>query len=104
MRKISIDDIRIDGNTQGRVVIDQPTVRNYVDDMKEGDVFPPLSTVFDGTVYWLVDGFHRYHAYKIIGIKDVEVDYKPGTQEEAQVMSFGMNGKHGKARIQVTQV
>lgn len=98
MKKINLNDIRIDGGTQGREVIDQQLVYHYVECMKEGDVFPALFTVFDGATHWLVDGFHRYHAYKLLGIKQVDINYKPGTQLEAQVMSFGVNGTHGKPR------
>jgi len=98
MKKINLNDIRIDGGTQGREVIDQQLVYQYLECMKEGDVFPPLLTVFDGATHWLVDGFHRYHAYKLLGIKQIDVNYKPGTQLEAQVMSFGVNGTHGKPR------
>lgn len=95
---VTIDAIRIDGNTQGRSVIDQPTVYNYVERLKDGDEFPCISTVFDGQTHWLVDGFHRYHAFKLLGLREVEVEYKPGTLEEAQVLSFGVNGTHGKPR------
>ena len=98
MKKVKLDAIRIDGGTQGRSVIDQPTVYNYLDDMKSGDEFPRMFAVYDGATYWLVDGFHRYHAYKLLGIKEIEIDYKPGTLEEAQVLSFGVNNKHGKPR------
>lgn len=98
MKTIKLDDIRIDGETQGRAVIDQPTVYNYLEHMKEGDQFPKMLTVFDGTTHWLVDGFHRYHAYKLMGVKQVEIEYKPGTLEEAQVLSFKMNAHHGKPR------
>lgn len=98
MKKVKLDLIRIDGDTQSREVIDQPTVYQYLEDMKSGDEFPRMFAMYDGATYWLVDGFHRYHAYKLLGIKEVEIDYKPGTLEEAQVMSYGMNGKHGKPR------
>lgn len=98
MKKVKLDSIRIDGGTQGRAVIDQPTVYNYLEHMKEGDEFPRMFAVFDGSTYWLVDGFHRYHAYKLMGIKEIDIDYKPGTLQEAQVMSFGVNGTHGKPR------
>lgn len=98
MKKINLNDIRIDGGTQGRELIDQQLVYHYLECMKEDAQFPPLLTVFDGATHWLVDGFHRYHAYKLMGIKQVEVNYKPGTQLEAQVMSFGVNGTHGKPR------
>lgn len=98
MKKIKLDDLRIDGGTQGRSVIDQATVYSYLEHMKEGDEFPKMFAFYDGATYWLVDGFHRYHAYKLLGIKEIEIAYKPGTLEEAQVYSFGVNGTHGKPR------
>jgi hypothetical protein len=98
MKRVNLQDIRIDGGTQSRVVIDQPTVYHYIECAKGGDEFPPLETVFDGATHWLVDGFHRYHAYKLMGLKQADVNYKPGTQAEAQIVSFGVNGKHGKPR------
>lgn len=98
MKKVALSDIRIDGGTQGRVVIDQNMVYDYLACMKDGDEFPRMFAVYDGTTYWLVDGFHRYHAYKLLNLREIEIDYKPGTLQEAQVMSFGVNGKHGKPR------
>jgi len=98
LKKVKLNDIKIDGGTQNRVAIDQTTVYDYLECMKAGDEFPPMVTVFDGSTHWLVDGFHRYQAFKILGIKEVEVDYRPGTQLEAQIMSFGVNGRHGKPR------
>jgi hypothetical protein len=96
MRVIKIDAIRIDGGTQCRVVIDQPTVYTYVENMKEGDVFPALETVFDGSTYWLTDGFHRYHAYKLLGVKEVQTEYIPGTLQDAKERALKANSKHGK--------
>jgi len=97
MRKVKLDAIRIDGGTQCRLVIDQPTVYNYLESMKEGDEFPLIETVFDGSTYWLTDGFHRYHAFKLIGIKEIEIKYKPGTLRDAQLEALKANNKHGKA-------
>ena len=96
MKKVKIDAIRIDGGTQCRLVIDQPTVYSYLEAMKEGDVFPLMETVFDGSTHWLIDGFHRYHTYKLLGIKEVEIIYKPGTLQDAQVEALKANSKHGK--------
>ena len=96
MKKVKIDAIRIDGGTQCRLVIDQPTVYSYLEAMKEGDVFPLMETVFDGSTHWLTDGFHRYHAYKLLGIKEIEIEYKPGTLQDAQVEALKANSKHGK--------
>lgn len=96
MKRINIDAIRIDGGTQCRVVIDQPTVYTYLEDMKEGDEFPLMDTVFDGITHWLTDGFHRYHAYKLLGIKEIEINYVAGTLRDAQIAALKANGKHGK--------
>ena len=98
MRTVKLNEIRIDGGTQGRVVIDQNHVYHMVEMMKEGYEFDPIDTNFDGATYWLVDGFHRYHAYKLMGIKEVTIKYVPGTQEEAVIRSYGVNARHGLPR------
>jgi uncharacterized ParB-like nuclease family protein len=57
---LDISKIRVDGGTQIRVnKIDSATVSDYVDAMNKGEIFPPVAVFFDGTNYWLVDGFHR---------------------------------------------
>lgn len=96
MKRINIDAIRIDGGTQCRVVIDQPTVYTYLEAMKEGDEFPLMDTVFDGTTHWLTDGFHRYHAYKLLGIREIEINYVAGTLRDAQIAALKANSRHGK--------
>lgn len=96
MTKVDINLIRIDGGTQCRTVIDQPTVYSYLERMKEGDEFPLMETMFDGETYWLVDGFHRYHAFKLLGIKEVEIKAKLGTLQDAQVEALRANSDHGK--------
>jgi hypothetical protein len=96
MKKVKLADIRIDGGTQMRVVIDQATVYDYVEAMKDGAVFPMVETTFDGATHWLTDGFHRYHAYKILNIKEVEVKATQGTLQDAIIAALFVNGRHGK--------
>lgn len=52
----------------------------------------------DGVNYWLWDGFHRYFASQAVGFKEVDVEYKPGTQEDAQDLALGANATHGISR------
>jgi hypothetical protein len=94
-RKVRLDQIRIDGDTQFRKNISQKNINYYAECMEEGDVFPPMEVTFDGSEYWLWNGFHRYHAYAKIGIDEVEIDYRPGTQEDAQDLALGANSDHG---------
>jgi ParB-like nuclease domain len=96
MRKVKLSDIRIDGGTQCRVEIDQSTIYQYLEDMKKGDEFPLIETMYDGANYWLTDGFHRYHALKLLGLKEVQIKYKPGTHLEAKLLALQANSKHGK--------
>lgn len=103
MKEVKLEDIRIDGGTQYRDQINQDVVRDYSESMRGGDVFPPMQTVFDGSTHWLVDGFHRYFAYMALGAKSVDVEYKPGTQREAQVIAMGVNGNHGLQRNNATK-
>lgn len=95
MRQVKIDDIRIDGGTQCRVVLSQPKIYEYRERMEEGDEFPPIEATFDGATYWLTDGFHRWHAMKLMGLKEVTVKWKPGTLEDAVIAALKANSKHG---------
>ncbi len=44
---------------QARKSLDEPTVEEYLNGYKRGDVFPPLSAMLDGEDYYLFDGNHR---------------------------------------------
>ena len=98
MKVLKFSQIRIDGGTQMRVSINQDKVSEYAEKMRENAKFPPLKATFDGTVYWLYDGFHRYFAAQAAGATTIEVDYKPGTMEDAQDLALGANDDHGLPR------
>ena len=98
LKSVKVIDIRIDGGTQSRVDIDPHWVHEMVDNMKHDAEYPPVEARYDGVHYWLTDGFHRYHAYTQLGIKEIEVAYLPGTQFDAQLDSYKANSKHGKPR------
>jgi len=95
-KQINIDEIRIDGGTQMRTVVDQDWVYHIVERMKLDNVFPPVELVFDGVSYWLTDGFHRYHAYKILGIKKIDVLWESGALQYAREKALIANETHGK--------
>jgi predicted RNase H-like nuclease (RuvC/YqgF family) len=92
---MKLTEIRLDGLTQSRVDISTKTIDLYVEKMTAGEVFPPLQVYYDGENHWLVDGFHRYEAYKKCGLEDVEVTVVNGTLKEAIECSFTVNDKHG---------
>jgi hypothetical protein len=93
MKKLNLDVIRIDGDTQPREELDQEMVAEYAELMRDGIKFPPVRVFFDGSNYWLVDGFHRYFATKSNGFVSIESDVEEGTQRDAQLQSMTANSK-----------
>jgi len=95
MKKLNLDVIRIDGNTQPRLEINQDTVRDYAEHMREGAVFPPVTVFFDGAEYWLADGFHRWHATKSNGLVSLECEVISGSLDDAFLYSRAANKSRG---------
>lgn len=95
---LQLKQIRIDGGTQSRVEINNDVVSEYAEALKNGASFPQLIVFFDGVDYWLVDGFHRYHAHKLACIDSADCDVHDGSLREAQLFSVGVNDTHGLRR------
>ena len=96
--ELKLTQIRLDGGTQARDKMDKNTISEYAQQMMEGAVFPPIEVFYDKKDYWLVDGFHRYHACMNIKRKEIEVKITEGTKHEAFEYSLGVNDKHGRPR------
>jgi len=95
---LQLKQIRIDGGTQNRVEINNDVVSEYAEELKNGASFPQLIVFFDGVDYWLVDGFHRYHAHKLACIDSADCAVHDGSLREAQLFSVGVNDTHGLRR------
>ncbi len=95
---LTLDQIRIDGGTQPRVLIDQDLVKEYAELYGTGTDLAPVVVFFDGASYWLADGFHRYWANRKIECDYVHAEIHPGTQRDAILYSVGANAAHGLRR------
>ena len=95
---LELERLRLDGGTQPRSELVEPTVQAYMDAMERGIEFPPIVACYDGTSYWLVDGFHRVEAAALSGLVTLPAIIHQGTQADAQWMSFGVNAEHGLPR------
>ena len=80
---IELSKIRIDGGTQTRESLNNDTVKEYAESYKAGAKFPPVSLFFDGSDYWLADGFHRYHGARQAKLKQIHEEVTPGTVRDA---------------------
>ena len=97
-KMIKLEELRLDGDTQPRICIDQEVVADYAESMDAGKEFPPVEVYHDGAAYWLVDGFHRYHAALKLKRTEIAAVIKTGMQADARWASLGMNQGHGLRR------
>jgi hypothetical protein len=89
--------LRMDGGTQPREEISDELVLEYKEAMQAGAQFPSVVAYFDGSAYWLADGYHRVHAADAAGLQ-VLVDVRQGTRRDAVLYSVGANAAHGMRR------
>lgn len=97
-KDIPLEDINIHGGTQPRAEINQEVVAEYKTAFEIGAGFPPAEVFYDGTAYWLADGFHRYHAAKQSKQDTLDCRVHNGTQRDAVLFSCGANSSHGLRR------
>jgi hypothetical protein len=96
--ELNLSEIRKDERMQGRVSLNFDIIHEYAALIEVGVEFPPVRAWFDGTVYWLADGFHRIAAFEKIGATKIRVEVLQGSASEAQWDSYGCNAKHGLRR------
>lgn len=97
-QKVLVEAIEFDGTTQARAALSDEAVADYAHAMESGIEFPPIVVFHDGSVYWLADGYHRYHAASKLGHKLIRAEVHKGTKEEAAWFAAGANLQHGLRR------
>lgn len=95
---VRLEQIRTDGGTQPRAAISAAVVAEYAEDMRQGAEFPRVVLFFDGTEYWLADGFHRVEAARQAGHEEIGAEIRQGDRRKAVLFSVGANANHGFRR------
>jgi len=95
IKTLNLAVLRLDGDTQARLALSQEKVQEYAALMEDGEEFRPIDAFFDGSDYWLADGFHRYFATKANKKTAIAVTVHNGTLEDAQLFAFAANRGHG---------
>lgn len=95
---IPLDAVRINGGTQSRVQLNQVTIAEYAEAIRAAVELPPVVTFFDGSTFWLADGFHRFNAHLDVGAMEINSEIRTGTQRDAILFSVGANASHGLRR------
>lgn len=95
---LEVSVVRMDGGTQMRESLDAVTVERYAEHMTEGAEFPAVVVFYDGSDYWLADGFHRVHAAKAAGRDSIASDIRSGDRLSAVRFALSANAANGKPR------
>jgi hypothetical protein len=101
--EVRLDQIRTDGGTQMRAQLDDETILDYFDVMLAAgsySPFPPVVCYYDGTTYWLSDGFHRVAAARkaFVFNAKIPVFVHPGDRRDAILAAAAANAAHGLRR------
>jgi len=95
---LSIDLLRLDGDTQNRVGINEDAVAEYAEIISEGNgqwPLPPLEVFHDGTEYFVADGFHRTLGAARAKRGSIPCTVHAGSAFDARVFGMTANDKHG---------
>lgn len=95
LEAIALASIRIDGGTQPRASVDMMYVAELAQAIEDGTTLPAIITFYDGTDYWLADGFHRYHASQQLDKETIDAEVRQGTRRDAIWFALGANKTHG---------
>ena len=97
IKYLSID--RISTNQlQIREKLDSDVVAEYAEVLTGGKKLPPVLVFFDGTSFFLADGFHRLQAARQLKVSRIACDVHEGTFEDARWAACGANVDHGLRR------
>lgn len=96
--RLPISKLRMDGGTQPRAEIDHELIEEYSQMMLAGIVFDAVDAFYDGTDYWVGDGFHRLRAADRAEVGLFDVVVHQGTVRDAKWFSFRANRQHGLRR------
>lgn len=96
-----LDQIVAVSDIQPRKSMNMDVVKNYVEDLGYGAVFPPVIVFNEGEGSernFLADGYHRLFAHRDAGHETIECEVHEGGLFEAQMYAWGANTQHGFRR------
>ena len=96
--QIEVVDILASKAMMMRAKLNDKTVARYAKAMQGGATFPPILVFEVGDKLILADGYHRYSAYKKLGIEKIEADVRIGTMDDALLAAVRANAHEGLQR------
>lgn len=96
---VDLADLATDPKMQMRVTMDQDTIEQYAEKidaiLEEKPIDVVVVDVNGYETWYVVDGFHRYHAAQLAECRAVRVRLMKGTYEQALLFAMSANWKNG---------
>jgi hypothetical protein len=94
--ELPIGQIDRTGGTQIRLQLNQKKVDEYAELIEEGVITLHGTVNYDGTTYWLKDGFHRFSGLEQLRRTHARVEVQAGTRRDAVLYAATeANNRHG---------
>ena len=105
-KKIAIDMIEATAATQVRCKLHKDIIDMYCEDIKNGDVMPPIDVFCEkgSSRHILADGFHRIYGAVNAGDDEIEANVHEGGMHEALAWALASNRTHGLRRSNADKV
>lgn len=94
MALMKLSQIKQDQKYQIRKSISIKVAEEYAAKIQDGEVFPPVAIKYIDGDHYLISGFHRYKAYEIAGI--AEIDVVDIGNQDALIYAIKENSQHGR--------
>lgn len=92
---VALKDLAMDPAIQVRQRLSQPTISRYADAMRAGQVFPPIKVArADGACY-LIGGWHRVEAAKLVGLTSLTAELIDAPKNQLAWLAADDNLRHG---------
>jgi len=90
--------IVVDKEFQSRVKLEPDVIEEYKDSILNEDELPPIEIFDVDGKYYLIDGFHRYYAFKKLNRTSIPAHLTKGEHFKAVQASLKANTAHGLRR------
>jgi hypothetical protein len=100
--RLELGIVRADRDVQARAGLDPLTVSQYAAALQAEVILPPVVVFFDGTEYWLGDGFHRHAAHVQAGKDVIKSRVYQGSREDAAWFACGANKEFDTGGLRLT--
>lgn len=98
--RVPLANVDLDPKIHTRAELDAKRVESYAKLLKakEPARFPPVVLYFDGTTYWVADGYHRCHAHLKAELADIEAIVHQGGSRDAFLAGLAYDQGAPKSR------